>query len=478
MDEQNTAIFSQAKLEYTNQLIDILTPHIFDGVKSIYDEAKTVNSVNSGDSITLLFRNFLEKVPSWSNILIETETERIIKISDCDWLDDLITAVFISHTKILTSIGTNTTNNHIDLIIPKITKFIHKCYINIAREMWKNPYFFTENVIASEYQKNMRTVEIMIKESIENTIRHLLPIKEILKQNLEKTGSLKKITDKIDIRELLLEEIKNLNLVNILQNKNNINSIDQNIKESIIDEVKDLENKTINSEEEKVFDQEEELNGGFEAEPTKNYNDEDEYESVDEETIKKNCENLEINTLDDVENKNQEEEIYDNADIIDKNENKGSSLLEKFMDSLNLTNQKEEYDDEKEEYDDEKEKNDIIVDNNIVNNTIEEKEDKKLDEGSIQNDKINIQKVDEVKKVEEVKKIEEVIKLEEEKDTFDINEIQKTSEKELISVDKIADDETVDEFFNDVSRMIEEKTGEIINKNPEKYVLFSDADNE
>ena len=118
--------------------------------------------------------------------MIEGESERIIKMSVCDWLDDLITAVFISHTKILTSIGVNTSNNTIDLVIPKITTFIHKCYINIAREMWKNPYFFTENVIASEYQKNMRTVELIIKDCIENTIRQLLPIKEILKQNLEK----------------------------------------------------------------------------------------------------------------------------------------------------------------------------------------------------------------------------------------------------------------------------------------------------
>ena len=57
MEDQNTPIFSQAKLEYTNQLIDTLTPHLFDGIKSIYDEAKTVN-VNQTQSITLLFRNF------------------------------------------------------------------------------------------------------------------------------------------------------------------------------------------------------------------------------------------------------------------------------------------------------------------------------------------------------------------------------------------------------------------------------------
>ena len=42
MDENNTSIFTQAKIEYTQQLIDVLTPNMFDGMKSIYDEAKIV----------------------------------------------------------------------------------------------------------------------------------------------------------------------------------------------------------------------------------------------------------------------------------------------------------------------------------------------------------------------------------------------------------------------------------------------------
>ena len=53
----------------------------------------------------------------------------------------------------------------------------------------------------------------------------------------------------------------------------------------------------------------------------------------------------------------------------------------------------------------------------------------------------------------------------------------KKSEKELISVEKISDNETVDEFFNDVSKIIENKTGITVNKDPDKYVLFDDAEN-
>ena len=158
MEESNT-IFSHAKMEYTCQLIDTLTPQFFDGIQSIYDEAKIVHKTNYNKSILLIFRSFLEKVPSWSNEIVETETNRIIKISACDWLDDLITAVFISHTKILTSIGSNNNSSMIDLVIPKTINFIHKCYINLAREIWKNPYLLNDKVRAYEFQKNIRDTE-------------------------------------------------------------------------------------------------------------------------------------------------------------------------------------------------------------------------------------------------------------------------------------------------------------------------------
>jgi hypothetical protein len=64
----------------------------------------------------------------------------------------------------------------------------------------------------------------------------------------------------------------------------------------------------------------------------------------------------------------------------------------------------------------------------------------------------------------------------EKEDSFNENVIKKT-ETELISVEKISDNETVDEFFNDVSRIMEKKTGIPINKQPEKYTLFDDVEN-
>jgi len=222
MEELNTPIFAQAKVEYTAQLIDILYPHIFDGVKSIYNESKLLYA-NKKTPILLIFRELLERVPIWNSEIINSECSRIVNNSKCDYVDDLITAVFISHTKILTSIGPNKSFNKINVTIPKCSTFIHKSYINTARELWKNPYLFNESVPGHEYQKNNKEIENIIKICIENTIRSLLPIKEILKEHLESENDGNMLNQRETLKQLLREELSGL--------KSNTESHEEIIKE-------------------------------------------------------------------------------------------------------------------------------------------------------------------------------------------------------------------------------------------------------
>jgi hypothetical protein len=233
MEELNTPIFAQAKVEYTAQLIDILYPHIFDGVKSIYNESKLLYQ-SKRTPVLLIFRELLERVPIWNSEIIDSECSRIINNSKCDYIDDLITAVFISHTKILTSIGPNKSFNKINVTIPKCSTFIHKSYINTARELWKNPYLFNESVPGHEYQKNNKEIENIIKTCIENTIRKLLPIKEILKEHLEGENDSNMLNQRETLKKLLREELSGL--------KSNTSHDDQIVKEEEDDSDIDVDN--------------------------------------------------------------------------------------------------------------------------------------------------------------------------------------------------------------------------------------------
>ena len=415
MEDTNNTIFTHAKMEYTSQLIDNITPQIYDGINSIYDESKIYQKSHMDKSIVVIFRTFLEKVPLWSNEIIETETERIIQMSNCDWLDDLITAVFISHTKILTSIGSNT-NANIDLTIPKTINFIHKCYINIAREIWKNPYLFDDNLIGSDYQKNMRTIELIIKECIENTIRKLLPVKEILRQQLDTyettNNEVKRRNNNNELRELLVNELKNLSIITSHKEEDtgdgeeekeekeeegeeeNEEKGGEEEKEEE-EEEKDKEDKEEKEEEEEEEEKDEEedkednevIEVRDEVEDNVNSDDktlnmdiidddDDGYISPDEDKIKEKCEGLSINDIPDIT-----EDKYDNIDIIEPEEKIDKvKILSTFMDSLE---------------NDENNIEGITEDNNgYVNDTVDlgdnikdnESNNKELSENSIKNE--------------------------------------------------------------------------------------------
>ena len=75
MDDSNVPIFSQAKLEYTKQLVDILYMNMYDGIRSIYDDSKKLYA-HKTTSIIYIFRSLLEKVPKWNTDIIDAETER------------------------------------------------------------------------------------------------------------------------------------------------------------------------------------------------------------------------------------------------------------------------------------------------------------------------------------------------------------------------------------------------------------------
>jgi hypothetical protein len=177
----------EAKKEYTSYLITTLTPSIYTGFKDLFEQSK---KILNGNSVFKNFQILLSNVPKWNNYMLEKELSDITKETGCDWLDNLITAVFVSHSKILTSVKVGNyrpKNKKIDLKIPDTTSFIHQCYVQSAREFYKNPMLFLDDqkmVRPDEILKNQNIIQSVIKESIMSTIRKLLPFRNILNEYL------------------------------------------------------------------------------------------------------------------------------------------------------------------------------------------------------------------------------------------------------------------------------------------------------
>jgi len=110
----------------------------------------------------------------------------------------------------------------IDIDIPKLNNFIHQIYIHLARKVYKNVFLFDKNAPSLQQQKNMRELEIIVKECILGVIRDTMPLETILRSYLDETHE----EDVEEIIEEVRQEIKE-ELEGIEKQSNN--SIDDNI---------------------------------------------------------------------------------------------------------------------------------------------------------------------------------------------------------------------------------------------------------
>ena len=188
MDDYNPATLSEARNEYSIRLINILSPLVIEGLKSIYQEAwELCLSNDEKDKYLMTFQNFLTRVPKWNQDIIEGETKRVLSKSGCTYLEDLLACVHITQLKILTSIRVATKQKKIDIAVPKLADFIHKVYIACARKLYSSIYLFETGVEPLQRQKNMREAETICRECILNVIRDNMPVEEILRAYMDET---------------------------------------------------------------------------------------------------------------------------------------------------------------------------------------------------------------------------------------------------------------------------------------------------
>jgi len=198
MDDFNVSSLHESKNEWGSRLLTILTPHVVDGLKSIFDEAlKLCKDNNEMDKYLMTFQNFITRIPKWNPTIIETERKRIVEKTGCNYLEDLVTCVHIIQLKLLTAIRVGQKQRKLDVSIPKLDDFIHKIYVNVARKVYKNVYLFEINIPPLQIQKHFRELEIIVQECILNTVRDSIPVESILQAYMEQT-----------VEEDVVEEVK------------------------------------------------------------------------------------------------------------------------------------------------------------------------------------------------------------------------------------------------------------------------------
>lgn len=188
MDDFNIANLQESKNEWCVRLLNILTPAIHDGIRSIFQSARKLCIENrEQDKYLLTFQNLLTRIPQWNPEIISTEVARILQSSSCNYLEELITCVHIIQLKLLTYARVGLKYKKLDIDIPKLPDFIHKVYINSARAFYRQAFLFRTDISPIEVQKNNIAIINIIKECIIQSVRDSIPFDTIVKSYLDET---------------------------------------------------------------------------------------------------------------------------------------------------------------------------------------------------------------------------------------------------------------------------------------------------
>ena len=187
VQDSSAAIYSEAKSEYTDQLVFNFQPALLRFFLDRFTEVKASPSVTSKTKSALSeFQESLSQIPDWNLDKVHSETSELLKAIHCDYIEDLITAVFIAHTKILSAIRLHSKpRRKINITVPKPDHFMHRTMSECSRFLWSNVYLFDDTVSSVDRQKNMNDVNKLLERGILQAIRNLLPVKSILRDSLQ-----------------------------------------------------------------------------------------------------------------------------------------------------------------------------------------------------------------------------------------------------------------------------------------------------
>jgi hypothetical protein len=179
------SVYSDARAEYTKQLCFFLVPAYFQFFIDLLERAKRESEPKKS---LWQFQTYLNEVHDWNMEKVQQEINKINTNCGCDYLEDLLTAVFVAHTKVLTAIRLSSNKKKIEISVPKVDHFLFKVLCETSKLLWSSTYLFRDGIPGIEKQQNYRTIEQIINEGILQAVRSLVPVKSILKDFVSNEG--------------------------------------------------------------------------------------------------------------------------------------------------------------------------------------------------------------------------------------------------------------------------------------------------
>jgi hypothetical protein len=147
-----------------------VTEFLVEPLCELFDELYATAQQRDGRLLT--FQLMLKDIQFWSAVTVSKWVGKALKACDC--FDELVTALFLSHIKLLSAIRLSAAT--LQVKVPRSEKFIHAVMIAAAKDFYENPMIFRTRARDDKVR--------ILSYAVNKTARDMLPLKALLQEYL------------------------------------------------------------------------------------------------------------------------------------------------------------------------------------------------------------------------------------------------------------------------------------------------------
>lgn len=172
MQNQNLNILVAARDEYDEKMANVMLPHVVALFVEMFERAK---ADSKGNKTLILFQEYLRDIKNWNQGVLKEHTTSVT--DSCAYFRQLLTAVFVGHVKVLTSVRLKDETQNISIKLPKTDEFVYRVFEENAKVIYKNPYFMQDIDNEDDLFSHIQTINSKV---IKDVTKSMVPIQQIL----------------------------------------------------------------------------------------------------------------------------------------------------------------------------------------------------------------------------------------------------------------------------------------------------------
>jgi hypothetical protein len=175
MDDYAQDVLTSARDEYQAQLITHMERSIMPWLDEVFAETVSLCQLNRQPHLYLQsMQTTMEAVKDWNSVALEKEIARVRQ--RCAYIADLLAHAVVVQVKLLSCGRTTDRRKNIRVETPPLAQFVHRTYINVARQMFVHPFLFETLTSDLERTRQRAERERLVRGCILDTIRNGLGV--------------------------------------------------------------------------------------------------------------------------------------------------------------------------------------------------------------------------------------------------------------------------------------------------------------